>query len=55
MVNEGICEGRDGWAEQIDSSRAEYERAQLGSAIRRDEDGAVMWRRDLGYEVTPPA
>lgn len=55
MVGEGICEGRDGWAEEIHSSRAEYERQQLGAAIRRDEEGAVGWLRDLGYGVTPPA
>ncbi|WP_061292107.1 hypothetical protein [Herbidospora cretacea] len=55
LVREGICEGRDGWWERVDSSRAEYERQQLGAAIRCDEDGAVRWLRDLGYGVTPPA
>jgi hypothetical protein len=54
LISEGIVTGRSGWRDAIAEHRARYERKQLGAAVRRAPDIAVIELLRMNYTVREP-
>ncbi|GGM70863.1 hypothetical protein GCM10012275_46640 [Longimycelium tulufanense] len=52
---EDVCfDGRHGWRQAVNASRAKWRRLQIKTAVRDSPQAAAEVLEKLGYQVTPP-